>query len=390
MASTRNAHARRSGGDDASAAAVPSLVKLCLQTIGKRLKHFFNATQHAALVARLSEQEKQLLLALDLSRLELFEHQKFRRWIAAWRLRVEKKRRDIFKANMNLTHLAETVPIYALRANLGRDPQFQQLKVSLHLEEPPDVELRVPVPSGRRGNRPQWANKKKWIGTGDVQDPASSENNSGNAAVVTEEAAAATAPSEEQLCDAKVLKSDTVAELVRCRSSITNVGCGSIADLLQSPGSRLHRVCLQFCQVTDAGAILLACALRTTAVLRELDLSNTASSPFKGTCMDNEIGSRGAQALALALEVNTSLTFLSLSGNPVQPHGALALSKMLHVNTALKRLELERTIPGDSANALIDAFSQSKSLQVLNLNWCSLKPEIGAKFAMEVAAKNQK
>lgn len=30
---------------------------------------------------------------------------------------------------MNLTHLAETVPIYALRANLGRDPQFQQLKV---------------------------------------------------------------------------------------------------------------------------------------------------------------------------------------------------------------------------------------------------------------------
>lgn len=153
MASTRNAHARRSGGallatsrcafrccvtywltlctctrvycyllsgDDASAAAVPSLVKLCLQTIGKRLKHFFkcvtcrearqteglvyssiaarvlySATQHAALVARLSEQEKQLLLALDLSRLELFEHQKFRQWIAAWRLRVEKKRRDM-------------------------------------------------------------------------------------------------------------------------------------------------------------------------------------------------------------------------------------------------------------------------------------------------------
>lgn len=47
--------------------------------------------------------------------------------------------------------------------------------------------------------------------------------------MVTEEAAAATAPSEEQLCDAKVLKSDTVAELVRYRSSITNVGCGSIA-----------------------------------------------------------------------------------------------------------------------------------------------------------------
>lgn len=57
--------------------------------------------------------------------------------------------------------------------------------------------------------------------------------------------------------------------------------------------------------------ISLRSLLQTTAVLRELDLSNTASSPFKGTCMDNEIGSRGAQALALALEVNTSLTFVS-------------------------------------------------------------------------------
>lgn len=54
-----------------------------------------SATQHVALVARLSEQEKRLLLPFDLARLEFFEHQKFRQWIAAWRLRVERKRRDL-------------------------------------------------------------------------------------------------------------------------------------------------------------------------------------------------------------------------------------------------------------------------------------------------------
>lgn len=220
----------------------------------------------------LSEQETQLLLPFDLSRLALFEHQKFRQWVAVWRLHVERKRKSMyvcvcvwllsvsfasdkwffynytssFQVNMGLTHLADTVPIYALRANLDQDPQFQQLKVvcvsllmiarlilcltclhvvnlmqSLRLEESPEVELRDSAPTGRKGGRPRWTNNEKWVGAVDEQDPATTDNNSVSDAKET---------SSEELCgDSEAPKSDSLFEIVRFRSSVTNVGCGPIA-----------------------------------------------------------------------------------------------------------------------------------------------------------------
>lgn len=110
-----------------------------------------------------------------------------------------------------------------------KTPSPYDLLQSLRLEEPPEVELRVPVPSGQKGSHPQRRTKKKWVGAGDVQDPASSENTSGNAEEAVANTPATDSSSEEQCYDGKVLKNDTVTEIVRYRSSITNVGCGPIA-----------------------------------------------------------------------------------------------------------------------------------------------------------------
>uniref|UniRef100_K3WIW8 Uncharacterized protein n=1 Tax=Globisporangium ultimum (strain ATCC 200006 / CBS 805.95 / DAOM BR144) TaxID=431595 RepID=K3WIW8_GLOUD len=56
---------------DEGRAGVPPLVQLCLRAIAIRLKHFFNASHHAALLEALTDVEKALLLPYDLSRLDL-------------------------------------------------------------------------------------------------------------------------------------------------------------------------------------------------------------------------------------------------------------------------------------------------------------------------------
>jgi hypothetical protein len=102
--------------------------------------------------------------------------------------------------------------------------------------------------------------------------------------------------------------------------------------------SSLVKLRLNNCDVTDAGAILLAsgvrvsaplvfywfqsaavlviygdnqCAMQLTAVLQLLDLSNEESLYPEAEAMRNEIGDNGVRAIALALEHNQSLKEVS-------------------------------------------------------------------------------
>lgn len=51
----------------------------------------------------------------------------------------------------------------------------------------------------------------------------------------------------------------------------------------------------------------------------------------------------GAQAIAAALEINTSLEQLNLSGNGIYTDGAIAIAKSLLLNTSLQHLDLSST-----------------------------------------------
>lgn len=122
-----------------------------------------STTLQPELTQHMSTQEKLLFQPFDLSRLALFDHERFRRRIAEWRLRSETKRRHAcvecmhlrgfcglslaarwshffiaasvvptsFERNTRRTDFRESVPIFALAANptdLERDSTFTQLR----------------------------------------------------------------------------------------------------------------------------------------------------------------------------------------------------------------------------------------------------------------------
>ncbi|KAJ8569505.1 hypothetical protein ON010_g5755 [Phytophthora cinnamomi] len=152
-----------------------------------------------------------------------------------------------------------------------------------------------------------------------------------------------------------------VHEVVCYRLSAASAGCGIIANLLRTSGA-LVKLRLNNCQVTDAGAILLASGIRVWSALFSYchRLSNEEFVYGDEESMENEVGKNGAQAIALVLERNQTVTRIDLSGNPIGVAGAHAFAEMLRKNTSLQSLQLDRTRIQDGAERLIDAFERSK------------------------------
>ena len=80
--------------------------------------------------------------------------------------------------------------------------------------------------------------------------------------------------------------------------------------------------------IGDSAAAVLATALETNTTLTNLNLSG------------NNLGPSGAESLATALKRNTILTNLDFSGNNVGPFGAESLATALKTNTTLTNLSL--------------------------------------------------
>lgn len=90
----------------------------------------------------------------------------------------------------------------------------------------------------------------------------------------------------------------------------------------------LSELDLSFNLLEDHGAEVLADAIQVNTSLKDLNLG----------C--NKIGDKGAVALAEALKVNTSLKKLCLGGNRISNDGAVALADALKVNMVLTELDL--------------------------------------------------
>ena len=80
----------------------------------------------------------------------------------------------------------------------------------------------------------------------------------------------------------------------------------------------------------------------------------------------NPIGIEGANSLAQALRVNTSLSSLELNANFIGSEGANSLAQALRINTSLSSLHLaDNTIGNEGANSLAQALRVNTSLSFL-------------------------
>ena len=110
-------------------------------------------------------------------------------------------------------------------------------------------------------------------------------------------------------------------------------------------------------QIADSGAMAFAQALTSHIMaLKKLHLSY------------NNIGESGAEKLAQALMLNTTLRNLDLYGNEIGKQGAIEFSKALCLNSALKTLDVgDNKIDDEGAEALYQALTKNKTLRKLRI-----------------------
>ena len=110
------------------------------------------------------------------------------------------------------------------------------------------------------------------------------------------------------------------------------------------------------CSIGAEGANSLAEALRVNTSLSSLNLHS------------NSIGDEGADSLAMALRINTSLCSLDLSANSICAEGAISLAQALIDNTSLSSLAFSyNPIGAEGANSLAQALRVNASLSTLKL-----------------------
>lgn len=91
----------------------------------------------------------------------------------------------------------------------------------------------------------------------------------------------------------------------------------------------------------DPDAIIIASLIEINTTLTELSLG------------DNDISGNGAQAIGNMLKINCTLETLDMSLNNIEDSGAYAIGKALEINTVLTVLRLDSNIIGDRGSTAI-------------------------------------
>ena len=147
----------------------------------------------------------------------------------------------------------------------------------------------------------------------------------------------------------------TLMELNLSNKGISDAGAVVLAQALHH-NSTLQSLYLSNNSISDAGAVALAQALRHNSTLMELNLSN------KG------ISDAGAVVLAQALHHNSTLQSLYLSNNSISDTGAVALAQALHHNSTLKELYLYDNdgIGEEGTHQLVQALTMNTSITIVS------------------------
>ena len=101
--------------------------------------------------------------------------------------------------------------------------------------------------------------------------------------------------------------------------------------------------------------------------------------------MNTKIGLEGAIVLTKALETNTSITEINLSGNKIGPEGAIAIAKALEVNTSITEIHFDNNnIGSEGAITLAKVLETNTSITGINLDGGNIEQGIYSKIMLKV------
>ncbi|XP_069502967.1 NLR family CARD domain-containing protein 3 [Ambystoma mexicanum] len=198
--------------------------------------------------------------------------------------------------------------------------------------------------------------------------------------------------------------SRSVQEAMRSESlagRLTPMNCSALAYLLQVSDMCLEETNLTNCLTYDVVRSLLApllycCNLRLDNNHFKDDVMDLLASVLtakdchieKISLAENEIGNKGAKALARSLMVNRSIAVLNLHSNAIGSKGAAALADMLKINLTLRSLSLQNNIiKEEGAKFIAEALLTNRKLTTLHLQKNAVGPK-GASRIAEALKKN--
>ena len=168
----------------------------------------------------------------------------------------------------------------------------------------------------------------------------------------------------------KVLQSNqTLTHLCLVDNGITHIGVEALADALRF-NQALEDLDIGYNCIGDGGAVALSQALESNRTLRCLNMGGGFPRKFIG------LSDRGIRAIAHALQCNSSLTYLDISGHLGSESAVSALGEALQSNCSLTHLYLrgERVsltrFPffGYSAAVAFSKALQSRNTQLTRLD----------------------
>ena len=191
-----------------------------------------------------------------------------------------------------------------------------------------------------------------------------------------------------------------VAALVVFGTWLSEADVERAANAVANAPPTLNQVVLSSCGMTDAGALLVAAAVRSNPSILGLQVSanrigdagaealaQTLSSLQYLNVYGNAITDRGAVALARAWSSKDSrLKALHLDGNRVSEHGARELFAALRNNRCAEGLWLrgKERLPCAVLESLADALDKNFSLKSLDAEFLDADLDAVAHFALAV------
>ena len=180
-------------------------------------------------------------------------------------------------------------------------------------------------------------------------------------------------------------------------------GAKALAEILGRNGTEssetvnttLEHVDLSWCSIEPIGAQHLAQALRVNTSVKTLNLSCNPLVGYEGAkALAQMLGGNGVESCGI---VNTTLEYVVLSDYNIGPVGAQHLAQALRVNTSVKTLDLSHNLLGDEgAKALAEILggngaessgTANTTLKHINLSFCSIGP-VGAQHLAQALRVN--
>ena len=174
----------------------------------------------------------------------------------------------------------------------------------------------------------------------------------------------------EAIALGKIFQSNqTLTHLCLVDSGITHIGVEALADALRF-NQALEDLDIGYNCIGDGGAVALSQALESNRTLRCLNMGGGFPRKFIG------LSDRGIRAIAHALQCNSSLTYLDISGHLGSESAVSALGEALQSNCSLthlylrgKRVSLTRgPFFGYSAAVAFSKALQSRNTQLTRLD----------------------